>query len=207
MGIFDDAFDDTGSPDSWEDDYWGPALSSVINAHPDYFGSGGESNLRVQQGGGGGLISGAAEDVISRSDAGLDFRIDINKLDFDFLDDFLHAARTLASTEVVDSVLQQWGDDTVDIMFRRAPFLTGNLRDNITFTRHPNEIQFTSVAIEEDTGFDYAYIQEFGGRTGTGGYIREKNYFRRTLDARIAGLWDNLKNTVEVILKNPEIRP
>ena len=85
-------------------------------------------------------------------------------------------------------------------MKKDAPEDTGRLKNNIEFeVKHKlfhDEILFTSEAIDPDDGFDYAPVQEFGGR-----FNPAKPYFWKNIRRFFGELDDSIDEKVNKIFK------
>lgn len=76
-----------------------------------------------------------------------------------------------------------------------VPVLTGNLKRDLT---HKLKAGSGVISAIFGSDLDYASIQEFGGRTGNGGYIKPHEYYQRAIMDNEDKLRERLKKALAI---------
>lgn len=112
-----------------------------------------------------------------------------NKTELDLIQDKLAALARLSSVDLQE-IMSQESDKIVDDMKAKAPVDTGRLKTNIRVTKRQHKVIFTSEAIDPETNFDYAPIQEH----------RHRPYFYRTARKGFRELYNRINERIKQIV-------
>ena len=101
--------------------------------------------------------------------------------------------KSAAGPAEVSRVLHHHGKNVVGRIKAKAPVDTGRLRREVEYTVSKERLEVTSRAIDPDTGFDYAYIQNWGSSAAR---IPATYYFTNTVKRLFRDISDDINRRI-----------